>query len=105
MQIPKGDYGNAITFRLKYKNSSGVWVVKNLAGLVCTLKTWVEGAPGTLLLSEVCTVTDAANGVCTFTPSSGDFDTVGIYKYEIECTSAGVVDSSYSGDLEVTESG
>jgi hypothetical protein len=105
LSVPKGDYGITYTFHSVKKNATSGVSVKDLTGFTVTLKMWVAGSPGTLLLDAACTVTNAAGGVCTYTSLAGDFDTVGTFNAELELTEAGIVDSSMPFTIHITESG
>ena len=101
MQVPKNDYGFYLNFTVQ--DSSGVAFI--LTGYTITLKVWVEGKPGTLILTGACEIVVAASGTCRYSVASGDFATVGKYLAELELTSAGVVESTSTFTLEVMESG
>lgn len=101
--VKKGAYGKAIEFTCYQADGSTAY---DFTDLTATLKIWKENVPGTLVLEEECTVSDASGGVCSYTPSEGDFDTVGVYLYEIEATNAGgtLKDPLKSGHWIVEES-
>tara|TARA_R100001086_G_scaffold16743_2_gene8190 strand:- start:482 stop:799 length:318 start_codon:yes stop_codon:yes gene_type:complete len=46
----------------------------------------MENFDGTLKVNAACTVTDATNGVITYTFTTDDTDTAGTYKAEFEAT-------------------
>jgi len=89
LSVKKGNYGFTLTFNVKNSDGSA----KNLTGYTVTLKVWAPGA-ASVKFTGACAVTDAANGVCTYTVASGDFDTVGGYRAELELTKTGVVEDT-----------
>jgi len=100
--IPKGDYGFNLDFTCTDKDGNAF----DLTSYTIKFKVWEEHKPTRLLVDGTCTIDVAADGTCHYTVVSGDFDTVGSFKYEVE---AFVTDTKYesfeSGDLEVVESG
>ena len=40
-------------------------------------------------INKTCTISDAENGICTYTVASTDFDTSGLYKAELKITYTG----------------
>jgi hypothetical protein len=99
--IPKGDKGFNINFTIR--DSDGV--VYDLSTYTVTLKVWKVGQPGTTLLSGACVLDGGGTtGQCHYVVASGSFDSVGIFKAELELTKTGVIESTMSFDIEVTES-
>ena len=60
---------------------------------------------GTLLVSGVCTVDDAALGTLHYAPTASDFASIGEYWAELEYTQSGVIESSETFKIRVSESG
>jgi len=100
ISIPKGTYGIDINFTV-YNNDGTAY---NLTGLTVKLHVWKAGIPGTLIVDGSCTLVVAASGTCKYTVASGDFDTVGVYLWELEMTKASFEDNTETGRLTVTES-
>jgi len=95
--VKKDNYGFTQQFTVKQADGSA----KDLTGLTVTLKVW--DTSGNLKFSGTCTVTDAANGVCTYTPAASDFDTVGDYKAELELTKANYREDTDTFTISVRE--
>ncbi|MEM2906052.1 MAG: BppU family phage baseplate upper protein [Candidatus Bathyarchaeia archaeon] len=89
LSVKRGNYGFALTFNVKNSDGSA----KNLTGYTVTLKVWASGSES-CKFTGTCTVTDAANGICTYTVANGDFATVGQYLAELELTKTGVVEDT-----------
>ena len=79
--VVKGDTGFILTFTVKDIDGT----VVDLTDGTPVFKMALPGA-STNEATGTCTVTDASNGVCTYTAQSGDFDTEGIYEAEIQVT-------------------
>jgi hypothetical protein len=59
----------------------------------------------TILLSSACVLDGGGTaGACHYTVASGNFDSVGLFKGELELTKTGVIESTKAFDIEVTES-
>ena len=101
IRIPKSDKGFNLTFTIK--DSSGT--VYNLVGYTVTLKAWVAGSSGSLVVDAACTITDAGAGACYYAVTAGDFATAQTLSAELELTKTGVIESTESFKIEVTESG
>jgi hypothetical protein len=99
--IPAGDYGYNLEFTVYEVDQETAFV---LTGYTVTLKTWVPGVPGTLLVDGGCTITVAASGTCTYLIQSGDFDTIGRFDGVLQCTKSGVVETSQPVIILVKES-
>lgn len=82
--VKKDNYGMVQPFEIKKADGTAY----NLTDYTVTIKVWDGGA---LKFSGACSVTDAAAGLCKYTPASDDFDTVGEYYGELELTKAGVI--------------
>lgn len=78
--VKKGNFGFIQEFEIKQANGDP----KDLTGLTVTLKVWSNA--GNISISGQCTITDAANGKCTYTPKKNDFSTAGDYTAELELT-------------------
>jgi hypothetical protein len=101
LTVPCGDKG----FDLSFTAQDSTGAIKNLSGYTVTLKVWVLGSPGTLLVSGACTVDSDALGTLHYTTVAGDFGTVGDYCAELEYTQTGVIESSETFTIRVSESG
>ena len=101
LYIPKGDKGYNIHFTVRDADGN-VFVI---TAYTVTLKVWKPEYPETLLLSGACVIESGVAGTCRYAVASGNFDTVGKYKAELEFTATGVIESTCSFDLEVVESG
>ena len=99
--IPRIDKGFNLNFTVKDADD----VAYNLTGYTITLKVWKAGSSDTLLLSGTCTILVAAAGTCYYTLTATDFIIAGVYKAELELTKAGVIESTKSFTIEVSESG
>jgi len=97
LEIPQGDYGYTLTFNVK--TSAGV--AFDLTDYTVTLHCFPKTARSITRLSEECTITDAANGVCTYTIASGDFNISEVLDVELELTKVGVVESTQMYTFEV----
>lgn len=86
LNIAKGFYGLAVEFVLQNEDGSA----RSLAsGEATTLKAWLPGSTGTTLtLGGSNEVTNADEGICTYTPVSTDFASAGVYDAEIEFVEA-----------------
>jgi hypothetical protein len=93
--VKKDNYGFTQQFTVNQADGTA----KNLAGLTVTLKVW--NGDGTLKFSGACTVTDAANGICTYDPIATDFDTVGDYKAELELSDTGYLEDTSTFTVSV----
>jgi hypothetical protein len=87
--IPKADKGYTIT--LTAQDDTGV--AKSLAGYTVTLQTWLPETPDTIVLSGTCTVTDATNGICTYTLAATDFATANVYHARLLLTKTGFIEA------------
>ncbi|MET0039317.1 BppU family phage baseplate upper protein [Dehalococcoides mccartyi] len=106
LTIPNSDKGYTIQFAIK--DSAGN--AKDLTDYYVTLKVWVPGIPGTLKVTGVCTITDAVNGLASYTLTGVDFALTGIYQAELELTkvSGGITivrESTGNFSITVVESG
>ena len=100
LTIPKDDYGYDLTFTVK--DSSGDAYV--LTGYTITLKVWKHGSSGTPIVDSGCDILVAASGTCTYTIVDGDFDAGGRYRFELELTKSGVVESTRNYEVLVEAS-
>ncbi len=100
--IPKGDKG----FNLTYTIHDADGTAKNLTSYTVKLTTWVPGVPETPVIdSAECTITDAANGICTFAVLAAHTAAVGKWYAELELTQADIIESTMNFLLVVEESG
>ena len=101
LTIPKGDYGYYLNFTVQDSDGDAY----DLTGYTIKFKVWKPNFSGTLLVDGTCDIVVAASGTCKYLVVSGNFAVVDIYKFELELTKSGVVESTISKDLKVTESG
>jgi hypothetical protein len=99
--IPKGDKGYPLSFAIKDSDGDEY----SLVGFTIKLKVWKHGQPETLLVDGTCETDDEDAGICHYNIASGDFNSVGVFKAELELTKTGNIESTQSFELEVTESG
>ena len=76
-------------------------VVFDLTGYTVTLYVW-QGAVNLFSLVGILDG-DPTTGKCYFTPIITDFDTVGKYRFEIECTKVGALVRTKHYIVEVTD--
>lgn len=98
--IPKGDTGFTLVFTVQ--DSTGA--AYNLTGYTITLKVWKQGKPDSPIVEGACSIVSASAGTCSRAVAATDFIVVGQYKCELELTKSGVIESTRSYTLEVTES-
>ena len=99
--ISKGDVG----FNLNFTVQDSTATAYNIGSFTVAFKVWTVGNPGTLLLEQDCTEVVAADGTCYYTIQSGDFDTVGSFRAELELTKTGVIESTENFEIVVVRSG
>jgi len=100
LTVPQNDKGYNLYFYVKNDDES-VFV---LTGYEVKLKAWQAGRIGRIKVDGACTISDAPNGECYYTILEGDFDKVGVYSIELQMTKSGVIESTRSYQLQVTES-
>lgn len=93
----RGNYGYDFTFTVRKADNS----VRTLTGYTVKFRVWDPEDEDTLLLNGTCTVTDAANGICTYSVQSGDFPTSGAFSWDLELTASGIEENTDTGDLVV----
>jgi len=81
--IVKDDFGYNLDFT--FNDTAGDAV--DITGLVITLKARALGST-TTFLTKTCTIDTAASGTCHYTVADGDFNTVGLFEYELEASSS-----------------
>ena len=99
--VPKGDYGFDLNFTVRDSDGDAY----NLTGYTIKLKVWSPNNPSILMVNGTCSILVAASGTCKYTVANGDFNSVGNYLFELELTKTGVVESTKTQTLFVTESG
>ena len=82
----EGDYGYDLMFTVTDVDDNAF----NLTGATVKFKMASHTAT-TLKIDGTCTLVVAASGTCAYTVVSGDFDTTGDYKAELEITISGKV--------------
>ena len=104
--IPKDDQGFKLEFTVL---DSGGGVVDLTTYTAVTIKMWVPGIPGTLLLDKPC-ANATALGTCDYTVLIADFTgaaypAVGRYLAELELTGVNIVESTENFTITIAESG
>ena len=99
MNIPQGDFGYALTFRILNPAGSAF----DLSGYTITFRMWKPGSAG-YITEGVCSSASPTTGVCTYTIAEGDFTTAGQYKGEVELTKVGARESTTAFDIDVEDS-
>ncbi len=82
--LVRNDYNYDLTFNVKEYNE----VVVDLTSATPVFKAALNTG-SIIAFSGNCSVTDASNGICTYTVQSTDFDTSGEYNVELQITYAG----------------
>lgn len=98
--VPKGDKGFYLNFTIR-DNTGAAY---NLNGYTIKLKVWKLGISDTLIVDGTCNIVSEAGGTCRYLVTASDFLVVGLYKCELELTKTGVIESTRSYILEITES-
>jgi hypothetical protein len=101
LTIPKGDYGYYINFTVQDSDGNAY----DLTDYTIKWKVWAKGSPNNLLLNGSCSIVTAGSGTCRYAITSTDFNTKGLYNFELELTQSGIEESTRTYELEVTESG
>lgn len=99
--VPKDDVGYEIDFTINDSDGDAY----DLNGYTVTLKMWIKGVSGTLLIDSACSPRVAADGTCYYTILANDFEAVGEYQAELELTQSGIVESTETFEIIVAESG
>ena len=81
-----GDVGTIYTFTLTDSDGTAI----DLSGKTVTLRYDSYPTASGSATSRTLTVSDAANGVCTWTTISGDTTAAGYFQFNIRATSSGV---------------
>jgi hypothetical protein len=98
--VVKNDKSFTFTFTVKDSDA----VVVNLTGYSGVKFKMALPGSNTAKIDGTCTVTDATNGVCTYTVGATDFDTEGIYEAEIQVTyTSGKVITAKLDDFHVID--
>lgn len=100
LELEKGDFGYEITFTCQKSDGSAF----DLTGYTVTFNVWEQGAPGTILLAGACSIISAIAGTCKYTVATGNFDSAGAYRGEIQATKTGVKQSFIPFSISVIES-
>jgi len=72
----------------------------DITGSTLTFRMKKEGT-ATHKVSGSCVIVSGSAGTCTYTPSSGDFDTEGIYKGEVEVVSGSTITTGVNIEVRV----
>ena len=104
--IPKGDEGFNLAFTIKDFEGGEVDLTSYTT---VTLKIWVPGVPGTLLLDVACS-NKTSSGTCDYTVDEDDFTdatypSVGRYHAELELTGTDIIESTEIFGITIVESG
>lgn len=102
--IVKGSYGYQLQFTLKDSDGNA----RDMSGYTAKIQAWSPLVPATLTLDKACTWIDASLGTLYYTVASGDFNTIGVYAYQILCTAgapATISEPALSGFITVTQYG
>jgi hypothetical protein len=99
LTIPRGDKGYTLTFTVNDSAGSAF----NLTGYTVTLKVWRSGRSDRVLVNSACTITDAANGTCTYTLAAGDVPVAEQLDFVLVLTKSGVEEKTETYTLDVTE--
>lgn len=100
LPIKQGDYGYFINATIKDANN----VVYDLTGYTIYFKVWRPGNKNHVIVSGTCEIVDALSGTCRYLVTQNDFTTSGRYRGEFQLTKAGVVESTQTFDVVVSES-
>jgi hypothetical protein len=84
LELVRNDYGYALTFTIKDAQDN----VVDLTNSTVKFKVKAYGA-SSLLIDANCTITDAVNGVVTYTVQQTDFTITKRYKGELQVTWTG----------------
>ena len=98
--IPKGDKGFNLSFTIRDSNGNAY----DISTYTVTLKLWRKGLPGTVVQSGACVIVSGPAGTCTYAVTDSSFTSVGELVAELELTKTGVIESTQSFTIEVTES-
>jgi len=63
-------------------------------------KMWLPGYSD-LYLDELCVITDASHGECSYRVHKGDFDSLGIYNAEVEMSNNGILEDSETFEVVI----
>ena len=85
VKVKVGEYG--FNWTITINQSSGT--AKNLTGYTGSLFVWEDGATA-ISFSGAITITDAANGICTYSVAVTDLAGDGMYIGEIELYKTGI---------------
>ncbi len=98
--VPKGDKGFPIVFTIT--DSAGV--AYNVTDYTVKLVFWPYGNPAAPIVNGTCALTTPISGIVTYTTTATDFTTSGRYVAELQLTKTGVIESTRTFDLLVTDS-
>ena len=97
IELIQNDTKPTLRFTCRENGCGEVGDVINLTG--CTYKFFFRKAFGTekYMLTRLCDITDAENGICEYSWQSTDLDTIGNFLGEIEITFPdGKIQSNYN---------
>lgn len=101
LTISRSDIGFNLAFTVQKSDGTA----QNIGSYTVTLKVWTMGDPSALVLDEACTEDIAASGTTHYTVQSGDFETLGHYRAELELTKTDVKESTELFEIVVVRSG
>jgi hypothetical protein len=101
LTVPRNDKGYYLNFTVQYADGTAF----NLTGYTIGVKVWAPGRPDNPVLSGTGAIVVAASGTCKYLITATDFPNAGLYNLELELTQSGVIESTRSYILEVSESG
>lgn len=92
-EIRQGDTSKPLYAELQYKNASGTLVARDVTGLTVTFQM-VNAADGTVKVSGgTVTAVTAASGIVSYSFSTSDVDTPGIFWGSFTVTDSGKTDT------------
>jgi len=97
--IPYGDKGYNVSITV----TDHAGAAQSLTGYVATLKAWNAASPETLVINATCTNSLVTTGLCTYATTGTE--PLGKYVGEVELTATGVVRSTQTCTVVVSESG
>jgi hypothetical protein len=101
LTFPKGDKNTVVTLKLQ-DHSGNIYAYS--AGNSIYLNAWLPETPSTLVFSGGCVIVNTTSGTCTYTRTTGDFLSAGLYHAKVFMTRAtGVEESLVPFKIKVPE--